>query len=60
MPPGDCSRCLLNEGCLYPRLFETVALKNTSSSAMLLKQHQDAPLRDQADKNHYTLAPADA
>jgi hypothetical protein len=38
MPHGDCSRCLLLERCLYPRLFETASL-----GTGLLGQHKDAP-----------------
>jgi hypothetical protein len=41
MPHGDCSRCLLIERCLYPRLFETSA--GDSSTSALLKGRQDAP-----------------
>src|SRR5215813_14132770 len=39
MSHGDCARCLLNERCLYPRLFETTARRN----AGLLAQRGDAP-----------------
>jgi len=39
MPHGDCTRCLLVERCLYPRLFEPRA----NQSNGLLKQQQNAP-----------------
>lgn len=51
-PHGDCSRCLVIERCLYPRLFETSALPVASANAArpepsvtptLLKHRQDAP-----------------
>lgn len=40
MPHSDCSRCILVERCLYPRLFETSA---SGSRETLLKRCQDAP-----------------
>ncbi|HEV7843866.1 MAG TPA: CRISPR system precrRNA processing endoribonuclease RAMP protein Cas6 [Pyrinomonadaceae bacterium] len=39
MPHQDCTRCLLVERCLYPRLFEPRA----TQPAGLLKQQQNAP-----------------
>lgn len=41
VPHRDCSRCLLTERCLYPRLFETQAPQRNGSA--LLKTRQDAP-----------------
>jgi len=39
MPHGDCGNCFLVERCLYPKLFETSARKNSG----LLGKGDDAP-----------------
>src|SRR5688572_15780014 len=39
MPHGDCGNCFLVERCLYPKLFETSARKNSG----LLRKGDDAP-----------------
>ena len=39
MPHGDCGHCFLADRCLYPKLFETSARKNSG----LLGQGDDAP-----------------